>query len=117
MIAIAILVVWFFIILVVAVATIRLATRVFGRTNAFGVIAKTIATLATLGATIALLGTFAGLLTVFRAVAGRISDVTQKARMLAEGISEAMNCTAFGILIWLPFFITMLVIARRKKVG
>ena len=44
-----------------------------------------------------LLGTIVGLITSFAAVAG--IDPSQKATMLAKGISEAMNCTAFGLLV------------------
>jgi biopolymer transport protein ExbB/TolQ len=33
----------------------------------------------------------------FGAVAGESVDPSQKARVLAQGISEAMNCTAFGL--------------------
>jgi biopolymer transport protein ExbB len=42
-----------------------------------------------------LLGTIAGMIKSFGSVAGQ--DATQKATMLAKGISEALNCTAFGI--------------------
>jgi biopolymer transport protein ExbB len=42
-----------------------------------------------------LLGTIAGLIKSFASVAG--VDPTQKATMLSRGISEAMNCTAFGL--------------------
>ncbi|PIE65893.1 MAG: flagellar motor protein MotA [Deltaproteobacteria bacterium] len=44
-----------------------------------------------------LLGTIVGLIHAFGAVAG--VDPSQKATMLAKGISEAMNCTAFGLLV------------------
>jgi len=44
-----------------------------------------------------LLGTITGLIRAFAAVAG--VDPAQKATMLAAGISEAMNCTAFGLLV------------------
>ena len=44
-----------------------------------------------------LLGTVTGLITSFGAVSGACVDPSQKARILAEGISEAMNCTAFGL--------------------
>jgi biopolymer transport protein ExbB len=44
-----------------------------------------------------LLGTVTGLIKSFGAVAG--VDPSKKAEMLAEGISEAMNCTAFGLLV------------------
>jgi biopolymer transport protein ExbB len=43
-----------------------------------------------------LLGTITGLIKSFGAVAGL--DASQKASGLSKGISEAMNCTAFGLL-------------------
>jgi biopolymer transport protein ExbB len=43
-----------------------------------------------------LFGTVLGLIMAFGAVAG--ADASSKATMLAQGISEAMNCTAFGLL-------------------
>ena len=43
-----------------------------------------------------LLGTVTGLIAAFGAVAN--ADASSKATMLAKGISEAMNCTAFGLL-------------------
>jgi biopolymer transport protein ExbB len=46
-----------------------------------------------------LLGTVSGLITSFGAVSGESVDASQKARILAEGISEAMNCTAFGLIV------------------
>lgn len=42
-----------------------------------------------------LLGTVSGLIGAFAAVAN--ADASSKATMLAKGISEAMNCTAFGL--------------------
>jgi len=46
-----------------------------------------------------LLGTISGLIKSFGAVGGESVDPSQKARILAEGISEAMNCTAFGLMV------------------
>lgn len=43
-----------------------------------------------------LLGTVTGLIEAFGAVAN--ADASSKATMLAKGISEAMNCTAFGLM-------------------
>ncbi|MDD9936955.1 MAG: MotA/TolQ/ExbB proton channel family protein [Myxococcales bacterium] len=43
-----------------------------------------------------LLGTVVGLIVAFGAVAN--ADASSKATMLAKGISEAMNCTAFGLM-------------------
>jgi biopolymer transport protein ExbB/TolQ len=45
-----------------------------------------------------LFGTIVGLIRAFGAVGGEAIDPSQKARILAEGISEAMNCTAFGLI-------------------
>src|SRR3954454_20433733 len=42
-----------------------------------------------------LLGTIPGLIKSFAGVAG--VDPSQKATLLSKGISEAMNCTAFGL--------------------
>jgi biopolymer transport protein ExbB/TolQ len=47
-----------------------------------------------------LLGTISGLITCFGAVA--TADPSEKATLLAQGISEAMNCTAFGLLTAIP---------------
>ncbi|KYF57808.1 flagellar motor protein MotA [Sorangium cellulosum] len=44
-----------------------------------------------------LLGTVLGLIKSFGSVGGESVDPSQKARVLAAGISEAMNCTAFGL--------------------
>jgi biopolymer transport protein ExbB/TolQ len=50
-----------------------------------------LALLANLAMLCGLLGTVSGLIRSF--------DPSQKARILAEGISEAMNCTAFGLIV------------------
>jgi biopolymer transport protein ExbB/TolQ len=44
-----------------------------------------------------LLGTISGLITSFAAAAN--ADPARKAELLASGISEAMNCTGFGLLV------------------
>jgi len=56
-----------------------------------------LALLANLAMLSGLLGTVAGLIKSFGAVGGESVDPSQKARILALGISEAMNCTAFGL--------------------
>lgn len=55
-----------------------------------------LALLANLAMLSGLLGTVTGLIEAFGAVAN--ADASSKATMLAKGISEAMNCTAFGLL-------------------
>lgn len=47
-----------------------------------------------------LLGTISGMIVSFGAVAN--ADASEKAAKLAEGISEAMNCTAFGLIAAIP---------------
>jgi biopolymer transport protein ExbB/TolQ len=54
-----------------------------------------LAMLANLATLAGLLGTITGMIKSFGAAAN--ADPTRKATLLAEGISEAMNCTAFGI--------------------
>ena len=44
-----------------------------------------------------LLGTISGMIKSFGGVGGK--DASQKSAILAEGISEALNCTAFGIAV------------------
>src|SRR4029079_17159895 len=57
-----------------------------------------LALFANLASLFGLFGTIVGLIKAFGAVGGESVDPSQKARILAEGISEAMNCTAFGLI-------------------
>src|SRR5512135_1503297 len=50
-----------------------------------------------------LLGTIMGLIEAFTAVAG--ANPAQKASLLAASISEAMNCTAFGLMSAIPLLL------------
>lgn len=64
------------------------------------------------------LGTIVGLIKAFGAVGGESVDPSQKARILAEGISEAMRCTAYGVtaaLVAVLGFGASLVLQQRKK--
>lgn len=58
-----------------------------------------LALLANLAMLTGLLGTVYGLIQSFGAVSGESVDPSQKARILAEGISEAMHCTFFGLCV------------------
>jgi biopolymer transport protein ExbB/TolQ len=53
--------------------------------------------LANIATLLGLLGTISGLIAAF-AAAAKI-DPAQKAELLATGISEAMNCTAYGLVV------------------
>ncbi len=46
---------------------------------------------------VGLMGTIIGMITSFRAVAA--ADPAEKAQRLSEGISHALNCTAFGLFV------------------
>jgi hypothetical protein len=51
------------------------------------------------GALVLVLGTISGIIVSMGAVSGDSVDPSQKARRLAEGISEAMNCGALALLV------------------
>lgn len=60
-----------------------------------------------------LLGTVNGLITCFEAVAN--VNPADKATILANGISEAMNCTGFGLLTAIPALVAFSVLMGRTQ--
>ncbi len=60
-----------------------------------------------------LLGTITGLIQSFAGVAS--ADPATKAAMLTKGISEAMNCTAFGLLVAVPAVLIYSVLQSRAQ--
>lgn len=58
-----------------------------------------------------LLGTIVGMIRSFAAIAGL--DQATKATMLAQGISEAMNATAYGLVVAIPTLIIYSVLQNR----
>ena len=56
-----------------------------------------IATFANISTLLGLLGTITGLIMSFGSLA--MADPSQKQTLLASGIAEAMNCTAFGLIV------------------
>jgi hypothetical protein len=92
--------------------TVWLIRRLWKQVSLTG---KLIASLITALATSGALGTLLGLVRAFGAIGGESVDPSQKARILAEGISEAMNCTAFSLVVWVPSAITALVITRKRR--
>lgn len=60
-----------------------------------------------------LLGTISGLITSFGAVAQ--ADASEKATKLAEGIAEAMNCTAFGLMTAIPGLVFFAVLQGKTQ--
>src|SRR6266852_1530841 len=74
-----------------------------------------LALLANLSMLSGLLGTVSGLIVSFGAVSGESVDPSQKARILAEGISEAMNCTAFGLMVAIMALIAFAVLNGKTQ--
>jgi biopolymer transport protein ExbB/TolQ len=60
-----------------------------------------------------LLGTITGMIISFGAVAN--ADSSEKASLLARGISEAMNCTAFGLIAAIPSLLLYAVLQGRTQ--
>jgi biopolymer transport protein ExbB len=62
-----------------------------------------LATFSNMSTLLGLLGTVIGLIGAFAALGE--ADPTEKADLLSQGISEAMNCTAFGLMVAIPTLI------------
>ena len=62
---------------------------------------------------VGLLGTIIGMIDCFAGVAN--ADPAQKAVILSKGISEAMNCTAFGLLTAIPALLAYGVLQARTQ--
>lgn len=60
-----------------------------------------------------LLGTIIGLIHSFGAVAK--ADAATKSTLLAAGISEAMNCTAFGLVVAIPSLLAYALLQSRTQ--
>lgn len=56
-----------------------------------------LALIANVATLLGLLGTITGLIHSFQAIA--LADASQRQAILSNGISEAMNCTAFGLIV------------------
>lgn len=60
-----------------------------------------------------LLGTITGMIKSFASVAN--ANPTEKAALLAGGISEAMNCTAYGLVVAVPALVMYAVLQNRTN--
>lgn len=68
-------------------------------------------TLANVSTLLGLLGTIIGLIQSFQSIT--VADPSQKATMLAQGISVAMNTTAFGLVVAIPIMLCYSYIQSR----
>ncbi len=62
---------------------------------------------------IGLLGTIAGMIKSFGAVS--MANAVEKASILSSGISEAMNCTAYGLIVAIPALVMYAVLQSRTS--
>lgn len=69
--------------------------------------------LANISTLIGLLGTISGLIISFGGAAK--ADANEKATLLAKGISEAMNCTAFGLIVAIPTLLAFAFLQGRTQ--
>lgn len=72
-----------------------------------------LAMLANIATLLGLLGTISGLIDSFAAAAS--VDPSQKGEMLARGISEAMNCTAYGLVVAIFSLVTYALLQGRTQ--
>jgi biopolymer transport protein ExbB/TolQ len=72
-----------------------------------------LAMLGNVGTLLGLLGTIVGMITSFGAIAA--ADPIQKANILASGISEAMNATAYGLITAIPALVMFTVLQNRAQ--
>ncbi|MBC7794792.1 MAG: MotA/TolQ/ExbB proton channel family protein [Clostridia bacterium] len=89
-------------------ATLRELPKLERRTGYLAVIGN-VATL------LGLLGTIGGLIKCFAAVSRPGADPTLKSAVLANGIAEAMNCTAFGLIVAIPSLVAFAVLNGRTQ--
>ncbi len=68
-------------------------------------------TLANISTLLGLLGTIIGLIQSFQSITA--ADPSQKATMLAHGVSVAMNTTAFGLMVAIPIMLCYAYIQSR----
>lgn len=90
----------------VDVTTMEVIPKIERRTHYLAMLAN-VATLT------GLLGTISGLIQAFAAVAN--ADPSQKAELLAKGISLAMNTTAYGLIVAIPTLIVYAYIQSKTK--
>lgn len=101
--------------LLVLVLAVLWGRRAWRRRDQYSPLAKVAAVLVFAAALAGALGTAAGLIMAFGAVGGESIEPSQKARMLAEGISTAMNCTSCSAIVWLASVVALFLVTRKPR--
>lgn len=115
MVALGILLFWLAALLLSGFGTARLCRRCWTHRRELPRAARVLPWFVALTALAGALGTLFGLVKAFSALGGESVDPAQKAARLAQGISEAMNATAFSTLFWLPSVVALALLARPKR--
>jgi cell division protein FtsW (lipid II flippase) len=97
MLAAGVLMVWLLLGVIAAAGVAWWARRLWTKREELSLGAKALAALVALILIVAALGTVASIAKAFIAVDGEAVDPSEKARLVAEGISAAMNLTSLGI--------------------
>jgi hypothetical protein len=97
------------------VLTVWLARHVWKRRKRVSLPTKALCGLLVAAVTLGPIGGVLGLSKGLMALAGESADPSQKARVLADGLAEFINCSAFAIIIWLPTFIAAFTLLRRSR--
>lgn len=72
-----------------------------------------ISMLANVATLLGLLGTIVGLIKSFSAISG--ASAAEKAKILAEGVGEAMNATAYGLIVAVPALVAFGILQNRAN--
>src|SRR5882724_9390253 len=110
----AVLWVWLLLGIAGAIATAWWSRRIWKRRNTLPLRTRAVAMVVAVAAMVGALGSLIGLVKAFGAIGGESVDPSRKARILAEGISEAMNCTALGFVIGLPSVVVLAFLLRTR---
>lgn len=92
-----------------------LAVRLYKRRKGYSRAVLVAGSLTAFAAASGAVGTVFGLVMAFGAVGGESIDPSQKARVLAEGISVAMNSTALGVMLLVPSSLVLWALLRKDK--
>ena len=111
----AILIVWFVLGALMGGVGVWLGRRIWKRRKTAPAATTIVQSLIALSILVGGIGTLVGLVKAFGAVGGESVDPSQKARILAEGIAEAMNCTALGLVVGVTGLVVAGVMARLRK--
>jgi biopolymer transport protein ExbB/TolQ len=108
---------WFVLAVLGTVVAAWLGRRIWKRRKATSLLMSLVGSMTAASLMLGAVGTLLGLTKAFAAVGSESEDPSQKARILAEGISEAMNCTALALAVGvsIAIFVAMARFIKRSN--